>query len=137
MRSAYNQAITRNEMGAWQSGTIPPPAPTPPTPTPPTTALLGDWVQCSSNSQCRNGCCSGQYSGGMLKCTPLVAASTPPFARQEPAHLLHPPLLHPPLLQLDHLETEHNAPETPSAGMDAAVACIPAVCSNAPHSVAV
>ena len=46
-------------------------APTPPTPTPPTTGSLGDWAQCSRNSQCRNGCCSGMYSGGVLKCTPL------------------------------------------------------------------
>jgi hypothetical protein len=53
------------------AGTGPPPAPTPPTPTPPTTGSLGDWVQCSKNSQCRNGCCSGMYSGGVLKCTPL------------------------------------------------------------------
>ncbi len=49
----------------------------------------------------------------------------------------HPLRQHPPLRQLDHLGTGRNAPETPSAGMDAAVACIPAVCSNAPHSVAV
>ena len=47
------------------------PTPTPPTPTPPTTGSHGDWVQCSSNSQCTNGCCSGMYSGGVLKCTPL------------------------------------------------------------------
>ena len=32
---------------------------------------LRDWEQCSKNSQCRNGCCSGMYSGGVLKCTPL------------------------------------------------------------------
>jgi hypothetical protein len=56
-----------------QGGPTPTPqtTPTPPTPTPPTTGTLGDWAQCSSNSQCRNGCCSGQYSGGVLKCTPL------------------------------------------------------------------
>jgi len=36
-----------------------------------TSSLLGDWAQCSKNSQCRNGCCSGMYSGGVLKCTPL------------------------------------------------------------------
>jgi hypothetical protein len=48
-------------------------APTPPAPTPPTTTTgtLGDWAQCSRNSQCRNGCCSGMYSGGVFKCTPL------------------------------------------------------------------
>ena len=50
------------------AGTGTPPAPTP---TPPTTGSLGDWAQCSRNSQCRNGCCSGMYSGGVLKCTPL------------------------------------------------------------------
>ena len=32
---------------------------------------LGDWALCSSSSQCSNGCCSGKYSGGDLKCTPL------------------------------------------------------------------
>jgi len=32
---------------------------------------LGDWALCSSSSQCSNGCCSGRYSGGTLKCTPL------------------------------------------------------------------
>jgi hypothetical protein len=26
---------------------------------------------CSSSSQCSNGCCSGKYSGGDLKCSPL------------------------------------------------------------------
>lgn len=44
-----------------------------PTPTPPTTTTgnLGDWEQCSASSQCRNGCCSGTYSGGVNKCTPV------------------------------------------------------------------
>lgn len=32
---------------------------------------LRDWAVCSSSSQCSNGCCSGKYSGGVLKCTPL------------------------------------------------------------------
>lgn len=32
---------------------------------------LGDWTQCSASSQCQNGCCSGTYSGGVLKCTPV------------------------------------------------------------------
>ena len=43
------------------------------------------------------------------------------------------------LLQLKrgHLGTGRNAPETPCAGMDAAVVCNRMVCSNAPHSVAV
>ena len=36
-----------------------------------TVAKLGDWALCSSSSQCSNGCCSGTYSGGTLKCTPL------------------------------------------------------------------
>jgi hypothetical protein len=43
-----------------------------PSPTPPTsTTLKGDWQLCSKSSECANGCCSGQYSGGTLKCTPL------------------------------------------------------------------
>ena len=36
-----------------------------------TTTTLGDWTVCSNSRQCRNGCCSGQYSSGVLKCTPL------------------------------------------------------------------
>ncbi len=92
--SVYNsqQVITLDEMGDWQSATVPSPSPTPPSPTPPpttatnkptskpttrkptttpttpttptspTTGSLGDWEQCSSNSQCMNGCCSGMYS---------------------------------------------------------------------------
>jgi len=36
-----------------------------------TVTKLGDWALCSSSSQCSNGCCSGKYSGGALKCTPL------------------------------------------------------------------
>jgi hypothetical protein len=32
---------------------------------------LGDWVQCSSNSQCSNGCCSDAAVAGVFKCTPL------------------------------------------------------------------
>ncbi len=31
----------------------------------------GDWSLCSSSSECRNGCCSGEWSGGVLKCTPF------------------------------------------------------------------
>ncbi|KAJ3123540.1 hypothetical protein HK098_001843 [Nowakowskiella sp. JEL0407] len=32
---------------------------------------LGDWSFCSSSAQCKNGCCSKQYSNdGKLKCTP-------------------------------------------------------------------
>jgi hypothetical protein len=72
---------------------------------------LGDWVHYYSNSECRNGCCSGMYSGGVPKC--------PTFA----------------WLDLDHLKrlgAGHNAPETPSAEMDAAAAvvCTPAVYPN-------
>ena len=33
---------------------------------------LTDWTPCSASSQCNNGCCSGMYSGGILKCTPLT-----------------------------------------------------------------
>ena len=66
IRSVYNQAITRDEMGAWQSSIINPPTPTPPppAPTPPTTGSLGDWVQCSSNSQCTNGCRKPMWLSG-------------------------------------------------------------------------
>jgi hypothetical protein len=107
--SVYNsqQVITLDEMGDWQSATVPSPSPTPPSPTPPpttatnkptskpttrkptttpttpttptspTTGSLGDWEQCSSNSQCMNGCCSGMYSNGVLKCTPLSGGFNP------------------------------------------------------------
>jgi mannan endo-1,4-beta-mannosidase len=79
--SVYNQAITRDEMGDWQGGTITPPTTSPPSPTtpppsPPTTGL-GDWELCSSNSQCMNGCCSGMYSANVLKCTPLSGGFNP------------------------------------------------------------
>ena len=78
---------------------------------------LGDWVHCYSNSECRNGCCSGVYSGGVHKC--------PTFAWLDPDHL-------------KRLGTGHNAPETPSAKIDAAAAviCTPVVCPNVPLSVA-
>jgi hypothetical protein len=36
-----------------------------------TTQGLGDWAQCSSNSQCSNGCCSDAAVAGVFKCTPL------------------------------------------------------------------
>jgi hypothetical protein len=52
------------------------------TPIPPTTGTLGDWEQCSSNSQCMNGCCSGMYSGGVLKCTPLSGGFNPNVCTQ-------------------------------------------------------
>jgi hypothetical protein len=32
---------------------------------------LNDWEQCSNSNQCKNQCCSGTYSGGVFKCTPL------------------------------------------------------------------
>jgi mannan endo-1,4-beta-mannosidase len=45
-----------------------------PTPTPPPVGgigSLGDWNFCTTNSQCRNGCCSNRYSNdGRMKCTP-------------------------------------------------------------------
>ena len=45
-----------------------------PTPTPPPvggSGSLGDWNFCTTNSQCRNGCCSNRYSDdGRMKCTP-------------------------------------------------------------------
>ena len=32
---------------------------------------LGDWAFCTTNSECRNGCCSNRYSNdGRMKCTP-------------------------------------------------------------------
>ena len=37
----------------------------------------GDWSQCSSSSQCGSGCCSGKYSNGVLKCTPLGSGFNP------------------------------------------------------------
>jgi hypothetical protein len=39
--------------------------------------LLGDWSTCSTSSQCTNGCCSGKYSNGVLKCTPLASGFNP------------------------------------------------------------
>jgi hypothetical protein len=61
------------------SGGSPPPSSPPPPPG------LGDWEFCSASSQCRNACCSKQYSDdGKLKCTPggtpsqCVGTSTPP-----------------------------------------------------------
>ena len=32
---------------------------------------LGDWVQCTSNSQCSNGCCSDAAVAGVFSCIPL------------------------------------------------------------------
>jgi hypothetical protein len=32
---------------------------------------LGDWAQCSSNSQCSNGCCSDAAVAGVFSCIPL------------------------------------------------------------------
>ncbi|KAL3760952.1 hypothetical protein ACHAWU_009631 [Discostella pseudostelligera] len=32
---------------------------------------LTDWTQCSTSSQCNNGCCSSKYSNGVNKCTPV------------------------------------------------------------------
>ena len=34
------------------------------------TSCLGDWAQCSSSSHCEAGCCSGNFTGGVLRCTP-------------------------------------------------------------------
>ncbi|KAL7568968.1 hypothetical protein ACA910_021261 [Epithemia clementina (nom. ined.)] len=38
---------------------------------------LGDWITCSTSSQCANSCCSGKYSNGVLKCTPLSSGFNP------------------------------------------------------------
>jgi len=55
--------------------TTPPAAPTLPhqvTPAP-TVVLRGDWEFCYKNNECKNGCCSREYSDdGKLKCTPLT-----------------------------------------------------------------
>jgi hypothetical protein len=37
----------------------------------PTPTGRGDWETCTNSNQCRNQCCSGKYSGGVLKCTPV------------------------------------------------------------------
>ena len=37
----------------------------------------GDWEQCSSNSQCSNGCCSDAAVAGVFKCTPLSGDFNP------------------------------------------------------------
>ena len=49
--------------------------PATPVPAPPL-ELKSDWSTCSTSSECRVwadgiGCCSGKYSGGVSKCTPL------------------------------------------------------------------
>ncbi len=49
-----------------------------PTTNKPTTkpSTLGDWTVCSNSNQCTNQCCSGKYSGGVLKCTPVGGFKT-------------------------------------------------------------
>jgi hypothetical protein len=32
---------------------------------------LGDWNVCTNSNQCINQCCSGKYSQGVIKCTPV------------------------------------------------------------------
>jgi hypothetical protein len=39
-------------------------------------ASLGDWVGCVNSNQCANQCCSGKYSDGVLKCTPVGGFET-------------------------------------------------------------
>jgi hypothetical protein len=39
-------------------------------------STLGDWTVCSNSNQCINQCCSGKYSGGILKCTPVGGFKT-------------------------------------------------------------
>ena len=39
--------------------------------------LLDDWSSCSSSSECGTGCCTGKYSEGVLKCTPLESGFSP------------------------------------------------------------
>ncbi len=38
---------------------------------------LGDWAQCSSNSQCSNGCCSNAAVADVFICTPLSGDFNP------------------------------------------------------------
>ena len=45
-------------------------------PTPSPNNSKADWAKCDSNGECRSwaagtGCCTGKYSGGVAKCTPL------------------------------------------------------------------
>ena len=35
------------------------------------TPMRGEWEVCGNSNQCINRCCSGKYSGGILKCTPV------------------------------------------------------------------
>ncbi len=67
-----------NAVASAQLQTAPIPAPTPiPTPIPaPAPANLGDWTVCANSNQCTNQCCSGKYSGGVLKCTPVGGFKT-------------------------------------------------------------
>ncbi|KAL7444950.1 hypothetical protein ACHAXH_008268 [Discostella pseudostelligera] len=39
-------------------------------------SYLTDWTVCSNSNQCANQCCSGKYSGGVLKCTPVGGFKT-------------------------------------------------------------
>ena len=34
------------------------------------TSCLNDWAECSSSFHCENGCCSGNFTGEVLRCTP-------------------------------------------------------------------
>jgi predicted carbohydrate-binding protein with CBM5 and CBM33 domain len=69
-----------NVIDVQYSGTAPAPSPVSAPVAAPTTSgtgSLGDWSVCSSSNQCRNQCCSGRYSGGVLKCTPLASGFDP------------------------------------------------------------
>jgi hypothetical protein len=78
LQSIYGRSdvLTLEEMPGWSPGV----GPTPPAPAPtssPPSGNLGDWAVCTSSSQCTNKCCSGKYSGGTLKCTPLGTGFDP------------------------------------------------------------
>jgi hypothetical protein len=59
------------EVCAFGADTPPKPAPVAPFVECNGTSCLGDWIECSSSSECDNSCCSDIYSNGVFKCTPL------------------------------------------------------------------
>ncbi len=78
---------------------------------------LTDWTQCSTSSQCNNGCCSGKYSNGVNKCTPLNGGFRADICIVAPA-----PAPTPPTTTSGNLEIGHSAQPALNAAMDAAVA---------------
>ena len=79
--SQYGWCGTSTEHCSGGGGSPPspsPPSPSPPSPSPPspTPTGLGEWALCTNSNQCSNQCCSGKYSGGVLKCTPVGGFKT-------------------------------------------------------------